>query len=316
MERKLKPVERVEVLTLQDNFIEMTAMDNSAVISRATPFREGQIRASILAEHGFSTLIRVYGEGEVHTILFDFGFSAEGATQNAVTLGVDLTQIEIAALSHSHSDHTGGIGVFGKMIGRKAIPLILHPAVFKSPRYLKIGPDLKINFPRITREMLQEAGFQPVEAAAPFLMCGDKVLFLGEIPRQTEFEKGFPIAYWEDEGQEKWDALEDDTSLVLNLQNRGLIIISGCAHAGIVNTTLYAIETTGIKKIHAIMGGFHLSGPLFEAIIDRTTEEIARFEPDYVIPMHCTGRKAIMAIEKAMPEKFLLNMAGTKMTFV
>jgi 7,8-dihydropterin-6-yl-methyl-4-(beta-D-ribofuranosyl)aminobenzene 5'-phosphate synthase len=77
----------------------------------------------------------------------------------------------------------------------------------------------------------------------------------------------------------------------------------------------YALDATGIDKIHAVMGGFHLSGPFFEPIIDRTTEEIKNFHPSYVIPTHCTGRKAIMAMEKQMPDQFILNMAGTKLTF-
>jgi 7,8-dihydropterin-6-yl-methyl-4-(beta-D-ribofuranosyl)aminobenzene 5'-phosphate synthase len=143
----------------------------------------------------------------------------------------------------------------------------------------------------------------------------DTVLFLGEIPRQTDFEKGFPIAHYQKDGKEFWDAIEDDTSIVMNLQDKGLVILSGCAHAGIVNTVRYAMDVTGIDKIHAVMGGFHLAGPLFEPIIDRTTEEIKKLHPDYVIPTHCTGRKAIMALEKAMPEQFILNMSGTKLTF-
>lgn len=316
MKTNLRAVGKSEIIILQDNYIEMTAMDNSAVITRAAPLKAGEIRASILAEHGFSALIKVYYQGSEHTLLFDFGFSAKGAAQNAMTLGIDMTQVEAAALSHGHGDHTGGMYALGKMIGKKMSPLILHPAVFKSPRYLKMGAGVRINFPRLTRDMIREAGFSPIESTDPLLLCDDTILFLGEVPRRTDFEKGFPIAYWEDDGVEKWDAIEDDTSLVINLEGKGLIVISGCAHAGIVNTVNYAIEATGINKIHAIMGGFHLSGPLFEAIIDRTTDEMKKLDPDYVIPMHCTGRKAIMDIEKAMPEKFLLSMAGTKMTFI
>jgi hypothetical protein len=101
----------------------------------------------------------------------------------------------------------------------------------------------------------------------------------------------------------------------MNLKDKGLVILSGCAHAGIVNTVRYAMELTGIEKIHALMGGFHLGGPLFEPIINRTTEEIKAINPTYVIPAHCTGRKAIMAMEKAMPDQFILNMSGTKLTF-
>jgi 7,8-dihydropterin-6-yl-methyl-4-(beta-D-ribofuranosyl)aminobenzene 5'-phosphate synthase len=101
----------------------------------------------------------------------------------------------------------------------------------------------------------------------------------------------------------------------MNVKGKGLVIVSGCAHAGIVNTLIYAMNVTGIKKVYAVMGGFHLSGPLFEPIIDRTTEELRKINPTYIVPTHCTGRKAIANIEKEMPSQFILNMSGTKLTF-
>ena len=312
---KLKAVDKVEILTLQDNYIEMTAMDNSALISRAMPLKEGEIRASIVGEHGFSALVKTTAEGKTHTLLFDFGFSEEGAAQNAKTLGINMTEVEAAALSHGHSDHTGGLFKLTAMIGKKNIPFAVHPSAFKSPRYLKYSEEVKINFPKLTREMVQSAGFSVVESEKPYYLHDDTILFLGEIPRRTDFEKGFPIAHWQKDGKEVWDAIEDDTSIVMNLKDKGLVILSGCAHAGIVNTVQYAIDVTGVEKIHAVMGGFHLSGPFFEPIIDRTTQELQKFHPAYVIPTHCTGRKAAMAMEKQMPDKFVLNMAGTKLTF-
>ena len=311
----LTAMDKVEILTLQDNYIEMTAMDNNAVITRAAPLKEGEIRASILAEHGFSALIKTTAAGKAHTLLFDFGFSEDGAAQNAKTLGVDMRDVEAAALSHGHSDHTGGLQKLTELIGKRDIPLLVHPSAFKSPRYLKFGEDFKINFPQLTREMVKEAGFSAIESATPYPLLDDTILFLGEIPRKTDFEEGFPIAHWQKDGQELWDAIEDDTSIVMNLKDKGLVIVSGCAHAGIVNTVQYAMEVTGIDNVHVVMGGFHLSGPLFEAIIDRTSQELQKVHPAYIVPMHCTGRKAIMAMEKQMPNQFILNMAGTKLTF-
>jgi 7,8-dihydropterin-6-yl-methyl-4-(beta-D-ribofuranosyl)aminobenzene 5'-phosphate synthase len=313
---KLNAVDKVEILTLQDNYIEMTAMDNSAVIARAMPLKDGEIRSSILAEHGFSALVKTTSEGMTHALLFDFGFSENGAAQNAATLGVDMSEVEAVALSHGHSDHTGGMEKLTALIGKRDIPFVVHPAAFKSPRYLKLGEEFKINFPKLTREMVTQAGFSVVESEKPYPLLNNTVLFLGEIPQQTDFEKGFPIAHCQKDGKEAWDAIEDDTSIVMNLKDKGLVIVSGCAHAGIVNTVRHAMAVTGIDKIHAVMGGFHLSGPFFEPIIDRTTQELQNLHPAFVIPTHCTGRKAIMAMEKQMPDQFILNMAGTKLTFV
>ena len=311
----LKAVDKIEIWTLQDNYIEMTAMDNSAVVTRAMAIKDGEIKASILAEHGFAALVKTTAEGKTHTLLFDFGFSEDGAARNAESLGLNMREVEAAALSHGHSDHTGAMKAFGQAIGKKNLPLALHPTAFKSARYLKLGEALKFYFPKLTREMAKDAGFEPVEIEKSCPLLDGAVLFLGGIPRRTDFEKGFPIAYRLEDGKEIWDAIEDDTSVVMHLKNKGLVILSGCAHAGIVNTVQYAIETTGVTQVHAIMGGFHLSGPFFEPIIDRTAEALQNFKPAYVIPTHCTGRKAIMEIEKKMPNQFILNMSGTKLTF-
>jgi len=311
----LQAVDKVEILTLQDNYIEMTAMDNNAVVTRAMPLKDGEIRASILAEHGFSALVKTTVGDTTHTLLFDFGFSESGAAQNAATLGVNMADVEAVALSHGHSDHTGGMEKLTALIGKRDIPFVVHPAVFKSPRYVKLGEEFKINFPKLTRDMVKQAGLSVIETEKPYPMLDNTILFLGEVPHATDFEKGWPLLHCQKDGKEVWDPIEDDSSVVLNLKDKGLVILSGCAHAGIVNTVLHAMAVTGIDKIHAVMGGFHLSGPFFEPIIDRTTEELQKLHPAFVIPTHCTGRKAIMTMEKQMPDQFILNMAGTKLTF-
>ena len=121
--------------------------------------------------------------------------------------------------------------------------------------------------------------------------------------------------FYDDEGEEKWDPIEDDTAIVANVKGKGLVILSGCAHAGIINTVRYAKEVTGIDQVFVVMGGFHLTGKDFEPVIEPTVEALKDLSPKYVVPTHCTGRKAIMHIEKEMPEEFLLNMSGTKMVF-
>jgi 7,8-dihydropterin-6-yl-methyl-4-(beta-D-ribofuranosyl)aminobenzene 5'-phosphate synthase len=314
-DQNLKPADKIEIITLQDNYIDMTAMDNTAVVTRAIPLKEGYFRQSVLAEHGFSAVVRVTREGEAGKLLFDFGFSEEGASYNARILGVDLSGVEAVVLSHGHNDHTGGFEKLTAMIETRNGPFVVHPAVFRSPRYVKMFGDMKIFFSPLDRGKIAAAGLTLVESTAPYPLLEDAVLFLGEIPRKTDFEKGLPIAHYQENSDEKWDPIEDDTSIVMNLKNKGLVVLSGCAHSGIVNTVHYAREITGIDKVHAIMGGFHLSGPLFEGIIDRTIAELIAIDPDYLIPCHCSGRKAIMEIEKALPDKFILNMAGTRMTF-
>lgn len=317
MERKinLNEVDKVEIQTLQDNYIELTAMDNSAVILRAKIAKDGVINNSILAEHGYSAIIKTTTGDKTRTMLFDFGFSEGGAAFNADALDVEMGAVEVMALSHGHTDHIGGLEMIVKMIGKDGIELILHPSAFRFPRYLKAREDLKAYFVKFTREMVENTGARVVETREPYSLLDGDVLFLGEIERKTDFEKGFPIAHYEEDGVEKWDPIEDDTSIVMNVKGKGLVVLSGCAHSGIVNTVQYARAVTGIDKVFVIMGGFHLSGPAFEPIIGRTTEELKKFESDYVVPTHCTGRKAIAYIEKEMPGQFIMNMSGTKLTF-
>jgi 7,8-dihydropterin-6-yl-methyl-4-(beta-D-ribofuranosyl)aminobenzene 5'-phosphate synthase len=313
----IQEADKVEIVTLQDNFIDLVAMDGNEVVQRAVSLKGTEIGDSVLAEHGFSSFITISSGNEAGSLLFDFGYSEQGAAQNARTLGIDMNRVQGLALSHGHMDHFGGFGRMADMMGkdRSGIEFVVHPDAFLQPRYLKYGENLNIYFPKFTRDLVLDKGFNLVETKEPRLLLGGKALFLGEIPRRNNFEKGFPLAHYQDQGTEKHDPILDDTSVVMNLKGRGLIILSGCAHAGIVNTVEHAMSVTGITWVHAIMGGFHLSGPLFEPIIERTIRELQRISPRYIVPTHCTGRKAIMGIEREMPDQFLLNMSGTKMVF-
>ena len=311
----LNEVEKIQILTLQDNYVELTAGDNTEIVQRAMPLADGEIKRSVQAEHGFSALVKTTTGEQTRTMLFDFGFSETGAAYNARMLDAPLGDVEVTALSHGHSDHFGGFEEVIKMIGKEGLELVMHPAALNSPRYLKFSEELKVYFPKLEKEAIEKQGVKIVATADPFPLLDGDVLFLGHVERTTDFEKGFPIAYYEENGEEKWDPIDDDTALVMNLKGKGLVILSGCAHSGIINTANYVKKVTGIDKVHVVMGGFHLSGPLFETIIGRTTEELAKLQPDYVVPCHCTGRKAIMHIEKEMPEQFILNMSGTTLTF-
>jgi 7,8-dihydropterin-6-yl-methyl-4-(beta-D-ribofuranosyl)aminobenzene 5'-phosphate synthase len=312
----LASVDKVEVLTLQDNYVDLIAGDNNAVVTRAGIIRDGEWAGSVLSEHGFSAVITVTRGGEARSLLFDFGFSPDGAARNAVVLGADLSRVEAAVLSHGHPDHFGGMARLVAMLGRPGVELFVHPMAFQAPRYIKVNEELMLFFPEFTREAVAACGLRVVETAGPRLLLGGQVLYLGEIPRVTPFERGMAAARYVDaSGEEQWDAIADDSSVAISLAGRGLVIVSGCAHAGIVNTVRHACEVTGIDRVHAVMGGFHLAGAAGEAAIVPTTEALREYAPDYVIPTHCTGRKAIMHLERELPDAFVVNMSGTRLTF-
>lgn len=312
----LNEVDRVEIQTLQDNYIDVAAFDGTDVVKRAMPLKDGEIKNSILAEHGFSAVVTVTAGDTPRSILFDFGFSPQGAASNADALGLDLSSIEAMVLSHGHMDHFGGLLALVEKVGKRGIELILHPQAFRQPRYLKVSDTLNVNLPALPREKITEAGVVLIESQASRPLLDSRLLFLGQIPKKTDFEKGFPRMFYEEDGQSKWDPIEDDTAIAAHVKGKGLVILSGCAHSGIVNTVKYAQEVTGVDKIYAVMGGFHLSGSDFEPIIEPTADALKALNPTYIIPTHCTGRKAVMHLEKEMPDQFLLNMSGTRMVFV
>ena len=307
--------DKIEITTLQDNYIELSAGDNTDIIQRARPLKGLEMKNSILAEHGFSSLVTITSGKMSRTILFDFGFSEHGAAYNADVLDIDLTSVEVMALSHGHLDHVGGLEQLSRRVKKKNVELVLHPSAFKTPRYVKVSEELKIFFPPFTREKALAAGVTLRETNKPYPLLDNHILFLGEIPRKTEFEKGMPNAYFEEDGKELWDPIDDDTAIVANIRDRGLVIISGCAHSGIINTVNFARELTGIEKVYAIVGGFHLTGPDWSDITLLTTEALNDINPEYIVPTHCTGRKAIMYMEMEMPHQFLLNMSGTTLLF-
>jgi 7,8-dihydropterin-6-yl-methyl-4-(beta-D-ribofuranosyl)aminobenzene 5'-phosphate synthase len=309
--------DKVEILTLQDNYIDVTAFDGSETVQRASTLKDMEIKCSILAEHGFSALITIHAGEKTSSLLFDFGFSDDGAARNAASLGADIHSVKAMVLSHGHSDHTGGIANLSVALKGKerGVEFVCHPGVFVRHRFLKFGEEIKVYFPEFSKDTVLKQGFRLVETKDPYPLLDGHALFLGEIPRTNDFEKGFPIAFREESGKEQKDAIEDDSGVVMNVKGKGLIILTGCAHAGIINTISHAVNITGIDKVCAIMGGFHLSGPFFEPIIERTTAELKAINPLYIVPTHCTGRKAIMHMEKEMPGQFILNMSGTKLTF-
>jgi 7,8-dihydropterin-6-yl-methyl-4-(beta-D-ribofuranosyl)aminobenzene 5'-phosphate synthase len=315
MAMAIQEVDRVEILTLQDNYIDLLARDDTDVVKRALPLKGLEVKNSILAEHGYSALVSVTQEDKTQQILLDCGFSEQGAAFNAEAMGVDLTRVRCLVLSHGHLDHVGGLQKLLDRVGQKDVELVVHPSAFRNPRYMKITETLKVYFPPFTREKIQSLGIRAVETEKPYPLVDGILLFLGEIPRKTEFEKGAPNFFYSEKGAERKDGIEDDTAIVANVKGKGLVILSGCAHAGIINTVKYAQEVTGIGKVFAVMGGFHLTGPAFTPIIGPTTEAWKEMDPTFVVPTHCTGRKAIMYMEKEMPNQFLLNMAGTRMIF-
>ena len=308
----LKTVDRIEVTTLMDNYVDLLLPSTDTII-RPPLAKEGKINAdTFLAEHGFSVLVTVYQGENKHTILFDTGYTKVGVLHNMALLGVNIEEIEAIVLSHGHMDHTGTLhGILDKI--SHTIPLVLHPGIFLYPRYTRRPDGAKSIWPRtVVKNDLKGKNVDIIESKTPVCLADDMIMVTGEVERTTPFVIGMPNALMDQNGELVHDPIVDDQSIAMNLKGKGLVVISGCAHAGIVNTLMFAQKTTGEQKIHAVLGGFHLSGPFFEKFHDPTVDALKKIDPDVLIPMHCTGWKAIQRFQKEFPESFVLNSVGSK----
>jgi len=320
---ELEPVDALTVQVLMDNVTDSTLVDDGPV-KRANFFNMAsgprvpvavltgvEPPAQLLAEHGFSALVTITKAGRVHRILFDAGVSPHGVVENMRRLELPLGDVELIVLSHGHWDHVGGMeGIAGKL-GRANLPILIHPEFWSRRRIALPGSD-PLELPSPSRSALKGAGFQIVEERHPSFLLDGSVLVTGEVDRTTEFEAGFRghEAYRDD----AWEAdplILDDQALVLRLRDRGLVLISGCGHAGIVNTVHYALKLTGERQVCAIIGGFHLSGPMFEPIIDPTIEGLAALSPSLLVPAHCTGWKAMHRLAARFPDAFVQSAVGS-----
>jgi len=310
----LKEVDRIEILTVIDNYVDVL-LTNTKVVTRPPLAKGGDIPSdTLLAEHGLSLLVTVYQGEEKHTVLFDTGYSKIGVPHNLEQLKVDPSEVEAIVLSHGHMDHTGALNaILDKISG--TIPLVLHPGAFAGPRFFGLADGRRLLFPQtLVKEELVKRNVELMERKTPTLLAREGIMVTGEVERVTPFEKGLPNAVLERDGKIEKDPIVDDQALVIHLKGKGLVVIAGCSHAGIINTILYAQNLTGTEKVHTILGGFHLSGPYFEKIIEQTIGEFKRINPEVLVPMHCTGWKAIQRISQEFPDAFVLNSVGSTIT--
>ena len=230
-------------------------------------------------------------------LIWDTGASGEVLLHNSQALHVDLDKIDQICLSHGHYDHTGGLMAVLQQMKRK-VPVLGHPDIF-APK-LKARPALEyIGLPFI-RSQAEAAGAVFLECRGPVALAPG-LFTTGEIPRPESFEK--VEGFWTiRDGQYGPDIIPDDQALAAVLPDRGLVVITGCAHSGIINTIRQAQRITGVDKLYAVIGGFHLMGADRERI-DATAESLRDLDPALVRPGHCTGQKAVCLLQQALGER-------------
>jgi 7,8-dihydropterin-6-yl-methyl-4-(beta-D-ribofuranosyl)aminobenzene 5'-phosphate synthase len=315
----LDPVDEVTVTTLVDNVYD--ALLEGDELTRRTPFTVGSVRApqfdggsttvGLRAEHGFSALVSVRHGPTTTRLLFDTGLSPDAMVTNADRLGLDLTQVQAVVMSHGHFDHAGGIAGLAER-GTRTLPMVLHPLVW-TRRRMAVPGNPRYELPSLSRRALTAEGFDVIERRRPSLLVDGCVLLTGEIDRTTDFEHGMPPTHqaWTGSAWEPDPLIIDDQALVVHVRDRGLVVLTGCGHAGAINIVRHARRLTGVTRLHALIGGLHLSGRVFEPVIAPTVAALQTAQPDLLVTGHCTGWKAQHALAAALPDAWVPGSSGT-----
>jgi 7,8-dihydropterin-6-yl-methyl-4-(beta-D-ribofuranosyl)aminobenzene 5'-phosphate synthase len=311
----LTPVDSAEVTILVDGFVDVL-MAGSDVARRPPLVPDLFERSALRAEHGYALLLTVVEGGRRRSVLYDAGLGHDTALHNLDVLEMAAGDLRAIVLSHGHADHHGGLEGIVRRLGRPGLPLVLHPDAWRQRRVVfPTGGELRL--PPPSRADLEAEGVEVVEERGPSLLLDGTVLVSGQTERVTSFERGFPIqeastgvGVWE---PDPW--VWDDQSVIVDVRGLGLVVLSSCSHSGAINVLRNARTVAAHTKVHAFVGGLHLSGALFEPIIPDTIAALATVAPDIVVPGHCTGWQATHELARAMPEAYIQTGVGTTLQF-
>ena len=264
-----------------------------------------------LAEHGLSILIQIQEGEKKEDHLFDCGKSSSTLLHNIAAYGIELANLspKTIILSHGHYDHTGGLKGFLENTSQR-IPIIGHPDVF-ARRISYVGGFRTISCP-FNQSEIREAGGDLL-LTRDSVKVNDYLMLTGEVPRKNKFEKN---PHFRKVTNNHWlnDEVDDDLSIIINVDQESFFLLCGCCHAGLINTLERVKTLTGKTKCYGVMGGLHLVGASQERI-DFTIAELKKWNPEVIIPLHCSGRKAMCQLKSHFPEKTKLLNCGDSFNF-
>ena len=314
---KIPELDKLTISVITDNYYDCLGTPDK-IARRTNVVTPG---VTLHAEHGLGYFIETEMNGRPGTFMFDFGWDFQGVGRNIEIMKLDLKKLDALGLSHGHLDHLGGLIPMLKANRdkiRKGIPLYVGQEAF-AQRFVKLPDIFKPmnglnDLGQLNGEELDKLAMVTVREIKEPTPIVPGAYLTGNIERITDYEKGSPILLIKRGDQLATDLFPGEQSLIFNVKGKGLVVVSSCAHAGIINTVHQAKKISGVEKIHAVIGGFHLTGAPPEKI-QKTVADMKAINPDYIVPMHCTGWQAITAFQREMPDQFVLNMAGTRYTF-
>lgn len=293
----------------------------------------------LLSEHGLAYHLESTRGDEHAEILLDFALTGGTLLNNYSALKIDPGRASAIIVSHGHADHFGGIFDMARSVKAWATPGLTVYAGSEDTfchRWVVTPDGQQSDYGQLDRVGLEAQGFQVVLAKQPTVVAGH-ALTSGNIPRLTDFEtppatarleagevgSGCEASLHFPPGQVQVEATPGDLvqdifwgeqATAYNVADRGLVVISSCGHAGIVNSIRQLQAVTGVEKIHAVVGGWHLA-PAPDAIVAKTVDAMKQIKPDYILPMHCTGLNTISALTRELPDTLVLPSTGTRVIF-
>ncbi|MHA1710750.1 MAG: MBL fold metallo-hydrolase [Candidatus Freyarchaeota archaeon] len=321
-------VEKAEILVLAENTVDVTLIIDERFRGRVS--HAGAMTVGCLGEHGLSLLVKVKSEDGWHTILMDTCGIKATVLNNMKQLNVDPKSIEKVVISHGHYDHFGSlIQVMNEL--SPGVEVILHPRAFDvkyalrgelTGKSVELGKDemerlvregKAVKLPPLKRELVEETakakGVKIVEDPNPVELAPG-VWTSGEIPihHPEEVSKGL---YTERGDEVVFDDFRDEKSVYIKVKDKGLVVLTGCGHTGVMNTLENAQSLSGTREVYAIIGGLHMNWASPQRV-NETIKRLREVNPEILSPLHCSGVKFVAHLLNELPEKTVVAAVGTR----
>ena len=308
----LEAVDRISVTTVVDNAVDNLRVDEK--VARRWTHTRARRMPTLRAEHGLAHWVEVTRGRETSRIAFDWGLTGDSYLHNLHELGLDPADLDALALSHGHQDHWGGLPGFlcdSRRLMKRAMPFYAGSDHFL-PRYSERAGD-RVYIGRLDRAELERQDLDVRVIAKPTVLP-EGVMLSGEMHETVPGETIPASLRVERDGEVVQDTFIGEQTLIAHVRGRGLVVVTSCSHRGIVGICRHAARVSGVPRIHAVMGGFHLSG-LGEERVSLVVDEFRRLGLQWLVPQHCTGMEACIAIGRQLPSEMVVPSVGSTFTF-